>query len=90
MSLGLYGTCSLNLLEIYPKWIIGYGIINTNRNYMKYAHSFDEKFILENVDNYILKNLGLKNLNVINPIYDSIIIKDLPNAVIEEFNRRKH
>ena len=53
----IYGTSTLSLQGIHPKWIISYDFYENDKGsaYCKVAHAVDYEFVMENVTPFIVK-----------------------------------
>lgn len=58
----MYGTSTLSLQGINPKWVVCYELYENikNEKYFKVAHQVDYNFLLQHVDDYILKEYQIQ------------------------------
>lgn len=79
----IYGTSTLSLLSVYPKWIVCYQLKNNEKGttYCQIAQRVEFDFLKKTVDDIVFQKLNLREADKINPFYDTIE-RALPSAII--------
>lgn len=67
----IYGTSTLSLQGISPKWILYYDLYENEKGqmYCKLANAVDFKFLCSNANPYIISKFKIREAEKFNPFY---------------------
>ena len=70
-TIQVYGTSTLSLQGITPKWLICYDLFTNQyeQTYCKVAHGVDYEFMKNHINRYIFTEFKLKEAEKTNPFY---------------------
>ena len=85
ITVQMYGTTTLSLQGINPKWIVCHDLITNqqNKTFCKVAQSVSFDFMKKHINEFIFKEFSLREIEKMNPYYKCIKF-ELPSLIFRE------